>query len=162
MSVNVIPEGPDELTRARVRAQVASILDDLVGRPAASLDPALVSHLPDGRTLTIEGPPVYLSVRAVVIGETEFWVELRVAPAEDGGLGGYKKANAALGVGRIRPTWRQMVTLFASHAAGSPGRRQDNSMIRPKALMLRELPQVLQVGQRRDMPIRDPGLIRVN
>jgi len=52
MSVNVNPEGLDELTL-------------------------------DGRTLTIEGAPVYLSVRAVVIGpETEFWVELRVAPAE--------------------------------------------------------------------------------
>ena len=44
---------------------------------------ALAFHLLDGRTLTIEGAPVYLSVRAVVIGpETEFWVELRVAPAE--------------------------------------------------------------------------------
>ena len=46
----------------------------------AELDPALAFHLLDGRTLTIEGAPVYLSVWAVVIGpETEFWVELRVA-----------------------------------------------------------------------------------
>ena len=30
MSVNVIPEGLDELTRVRVRAEVASIVDDLV------------------------------------------------------------------------------------------------------------------------------------
>ena len=58
MSVNVIPEGLDELTL-------------------------------DGRTLTIEGAPVYLSVRAVVIGpETEFWVDLRVSPAEGAESGG--------------------------------------------------------------------------
>jgi hypothetical protein len=50
---------------------------------------ALAFHLLDGRTLTIEGAPVYLSVRAVVIGpETEFWVELRVAPAEGAESGG--------------------------------------------------------------------------
>ena len=58
-------------------------MDDLVGRPVAELDPALAFRLLDGRIPTIEGAPVYLSVRAVVIGpETEFWVELRVAPAE--------------------------------------------------------------------------------
>ena len=58
MSVNVIPEGLDELTL-------------------------------DGRTLTIEGAPVYLNVRAVVIGpETEFWVELRGTPAEGAESGG--------------------------------------------------------------------------
>jgi len=89
MSVNVIPEGLDELTRVRVRAEVASIVDDLVGRPVAELDPALAFHLLDGRTLTIEGAPVYLSVRAVVIGpETEFWVELRGTPAEGAESGG--------------------------------------------------------------------------
>ena len=89
MSVNVHAEGLDELTRVRVRAEVASIVDDLVGRPVAELDPALAFHLLDGRTLTIEGAPVYLSVRAVVIGpETEFWVELRVAPAERAESGG--------------------------------------------------------------------------
>jgi len=89
MSVNVIPEGLDELTRVRVRAEVASIVDDLVGRPVAELGPALAFHLLVGRTLTIEGAPVYLSVRAVVIGpETEFWVELRVAPAERAESGG--------------------------------------------------------------------------
>ena len=57
MSVSVIPEGLDELTRVRVRAEVASIVDDLVGRPVAELDPALAFHLLDGRTLTIEGAP---------------------------------------------------------------------------------------------------------
>jgi hypothetical protein len=37
----------------------------------------------DGRTLTIEGAPIYLSVRVVVIGpKTEFRVGLKVAPAE--------------------------------------------------------------------------------
>ena len=61
----------------------------LVGRPVAELDPALAFHLLDGRTLTIEGTPVYLSVRAVVIGpETEFWVELRGTPAEGAESGG--------------------------------------------------------------------------
>ena len=40
---------------------------------------ALAFHLLDGRTLTIEGAPVYLSVRAVVIGpETEFWAATRL------------------------------------------------------------------------------------
>jgi hypothetical protein len=89
MSVNVIPEGLDELTRVRVRAEVASIMDDLVGRPVAELDPALAFHLLDGRTLTIEGSPVCLSARTVVIGpETEFWVELRGTPAEGAESGG--------------------------------------------------------------------------
>jgi len=60
------------LDQVRMRAEVASIVDDLVGR-----------------TLTIEGAPVCLSVRAVVIGpETEFWVELRVAPEEGTESGG--------------------------------------------------------------------------
>jgi len=55
----------------------------------AELDPALAFHLLDGRIPTIEGAPVYLSVRAVVIGpETEFWVELRGAPAEGTESGG--------------------------------------------------------------------------
>ena len=43
----------------RIMAEVASIVDDLVGRPVAELDPALAFHLLDGRTLTIEGAPVY-------------------------------------------------------------------------------------------------------
>jgi len=77
------------LDQVRMRAEVASIVDDLVGRPVAALDPALAFHLLDGRTLTIEGAPVCLSVRAVVIGpETEFWVELRVAPEEGTESGG--------------------------------------------------------------------------
>ena len=46
-----------------------------------------VNVIPEG--LTIEGAPVYLSVRAVVIGpETEFWVELRGTPAEGAESGG--------------------------------------------------------------------------
>jgi len=58
-------------------------------RVVAELDPALAFHLLDGRTLTIEGAPVYLSVRAVVIGpEMEFWVELRGAPVEGTESGG--------------------------------------------------------------------------
>ena len=84
-------------------------MDDLVGRPVAELDPALAFRLLDGRIPTIEGAPVYLSVRAVVIGpETEFWVELRGTPAEGSESGGCWPATrfqALGGFGRRGSEW---------------------------------------------------------
>lgn len=76
--VDAVLQGLDELTRLRVRAEIAAILDDLVGRPVAELDPALAFHLLEGRTVTVEGKKIALTVRAAVLGpKTAFWVELR-------------------------------------------------------------------------------------
>ena len=64
------------------------LMDDLVGRSVAELDPALAFHLLDGRTLAMEGAPVYLSGAVVIGPETEFWVELEAAPVEGAEAGG--------------------------------------------------------------------------
>ncbi len=86
--VNLNLEGCDELTRLRVRAEIAGLLEDLVGRPVSELDPALAFHLLDGRVVDIEGNRLGMTVRAVVLGpETEFWVELKTLAAERGQSG---------------------------------------------------------------------------
>jgi len=70
-------KGEDDLTRLRVRSALSEIVDDLVGEKVEDLDPALILHLLDDRTVTVEGRTIALCVTAVVLGpETAFWVEL--------------------------------------------------------------------------------------
>ncbi len=81
--VEVTLEGLDELTRVRVRAEIAGLVEDLVGQPVAEIDPALAFHLLDGRTVVVEGKMIALTVKAVVLGpKTEFWVELAEAAGD--------------------------------------------------------------------------------
>jgi len=89
IQVNLDLEGLDELTRVRVRAEIAGILEDLVGRPVSELDPALAFHLLDERDFVIEGQRIGMADKAVVLGpETEFWVELKVLTAKGAPTGG--------------------------------------------------------------------------
>jgi len=80
--------GQDELTRLRVRSALSEFVDDLVGESVVDLDPALVLHLLDDRTVTVEGKTIVLQVWAVVLGsETAFWIDLEAVdkpPPETG------------------------------------------------------------------------------
>jgi hypothetical protein len=74
-------EGLDDVTRLHVHVQAAKLVEDLIGKSVSEIDSALAYHLLDGRTVSVDGQTVRLTVRAVVLGpEAAYWLDLEVRP----------------------------------------------------------------------------------